>query len=86
MKYLLVVLMAIALLVPATVAFAQDAEDGETPTRFYDFNDMLIDGELMRPEGMFTRARDRARFERLLDLDREFIQEIEESAKEEALE
>ena len=88
MKYLLVVLMAIALLVPASSVFAQDAEsdDGDTPTRFYDFNDMLIDGELMRPEGMFTRARDRARFERLLDLDREFIQEIEESAKEEALE
>jgi hypothetical protein len=59
---------------------------GEVQTRFYDFNDMLIDGELMRPEGMFTRARDRARFQRLLELRRELIQEIEESAKDEALE
>jgi hypothetical protein len=92
-RSLMALLVALPLMVPA-LARAQDtstqggadqANQGDVQTRFYDFNDMLIDGEFMRPEGMFTRARDRARFERLLDLRREFIDQIEESAKEEAL-
>src|SRR5262245_40409279 len=91
MKQLLLAgMLCVSALLPL-VARAQD-EGGEAPTgdapqtRFYDFNDMLIDGEFMRPEGMFTRARDRARFERLLELRREFMEEIDESAKDSALE
>ena len=84
MKRMVTVILAVAFMLPTSFTVAQDEAD--TPSRFYDFNDMLIDGELMRPEGMFTRARDRARFERLLNLRREFIDEIEESAKEEAME
>ncbi len=83
MKKIVAVVLAFAFTFPATMGMAQDEA---TPTRFYDFNDMLIDGEFMRPEGMTTRARDGARFERLIDLRREFIEEIEESAKEQALE
>ena len=87
MRQLLAVALALTILIPVGVAFAQDApEGGDVQTRFYDFNDMLIDGEFMRPEGLFTRARDRARFQRLLNLRREFMEEIEESAKEESLE
>jgi hypothetical protein len=86
MKRVLVFLVAVATLLVPVWASAQDTAGGEVETRFYDFNDMLIDGEFMRPEGLFTRARDSARFERLLDLRREFIDEIEESAKEASLE
>lgn len=84
MRRIVGLFLAVMFTVPAAGAVAQD--EGEVQTRFYDFNDMLIDGEFMRPEGMFTRARDSARFERLLNLRREFMDEIEESAKEEALE
>jgi hypothetical protein len=86
MRHILAAVLAAAVLMPAVVSSAQEEEEGEVQTRFYDFNDMLIDGEFMRPEGMFTQARDSARFERLLELRREFMDEIEESAKEEALE
>ena len=55
-------------------------------TRFYDFNDMLIDGEFQRPEGMFATERGQARFDTLLNLRRSFIDEIEEAANEDALE
>ncbi len=86
MKRILAGALALGVLFPAG-ASAQDAAAGEeVQTRFYDFNDMLIDGEFMRPEGMMTRARDRARFERLLNLRREFMTEFEESAIEPALE
>ncbi|MCA9563656.1 MAG: hypothetical protein KC561_09215 [Myxococcales bacterium] len=85
MKAILVALIAASALFGSQHAWAQD-DGAETPTRFYDFNDMLIDGEFMRPDGMSTRARDRARFEQLLNLRREFVEEIEESAKEDAIE
>ncbi|MBN1946869.1 MAG: hypothetical protein JW797_14440 [Bradymonadales bacterium] len=95
MRWLFSAILLGTLVIGAGTALAQDAAppQGEeqqagaeqVPTRFYDFNEMLIDGEFMRPEGMFTRARDRARFQRLLNLRREFLSEIEQSAKEEAL-
>ncbi len=66
----------------ASSAFAQD---GDVQTRFYDFNDMLIDGEFQRPEGMFATERGEARFDSLLNLRRSFIDEIEETASEDAL-
>ena len=66
----------------AATAFAQD---GEVQTRFYDFNDMLIDGEFQRPEGMFATERGEARFDSLLNLRRSFLEEIEETAAEDAL-
>lgn len=66
----------------AASAFAQD---DEVQTRFYDFNDMLIDGEFQRPEGMFATERGEARFDSLLNLRRSFIDEIEETASEDAL-
>lgn len=72
----------------ALVAFAAPAfaQDGDVETRFYDFNDMLIDGELQRPEGMFATERGSARFDSLLTLEKSFVEEIEEGAEEEALE
>lgn len=66
-----------------STAFAQDED---VQTRFYDFNDMLIDGEFQRPEGMFATERGQARFDSLLSLRRSFIDEIEEAANEDALE
>ena len=66
-------------------AFAQDAEEEGPATMFYDFNDMLIDGELLRPDGMFANERGRADFGRLLSLRRSFVGEIEEAAHEGAL-
>ena len=48
MKNLLATLVVGAVVVVGGSAMAQDEE---VQTRFYDFNDMLIDGELQRPEG-----------------------------------
>jgi hypothetical protein len=68
------------------IAAAAFAQDDEVQTRFYDFNDMLIDGEFQRPEGMFATERGEARFDTLLNLRRSFLDEIEETAGESALE
>lgn len=70
------------------VAFAGDAsaQDEEVQTRHIDFNDMLIDGELQRPTGDFATVRGQATFGSLVNIRREFIEEIETAANEDALE
>ncbi|MBU6161916.1 MAG: hypothetical protein KGO50_12440 [Myxococcales bacterium] len=73
----------------AAPAFAQDAEGEsaeEVESRFYDFGDMMIDGELLRPDGMFATERGQRQFESLLNLRRSFIPEIEAATDEGSLE
>lgn len=82
MKRILTASMFLGVSLAASSAFAQDEE---VQTRFYDFNDMLIDGEFQRPEGMFATERGQAQFDNLLNLRRSFIEEIEDAANEDAL-
>ena len=74
----------LALLAIPSAAHAQ--EEGEVQTRFYDFGDMLIDGEFQRPQGTFDTARGRAQFNSLLNIRRSFVEEVEASAHEDVLE
>ena len=67
----------------AAVAFAQDADQPQT--KFYDFGEMLIDGDLQKPTGMFHTERGRARFQSLLNLRRRFVQDIEKAAHDESM-
>ncbi len=76
--------MVLGVLAVPVVASAQDAE-GDVKTKFYDFDDMLIDGELKKPEGLVVRANDKAKFDRLLNLKKSFLPKIEETAKDDAL-
>jgi len=62
------------------------AQDGQVKEKFYNFDDMLIDGEFQRPEGMYENARDKAKFDRLLKLKKSFLPKIQETAHEDALE
>ena len=61
-----------------SVAFAQD--EGDVKTKFYDFDDMLIDGEFKKPEGLVYGTVEKAKFARLLSLKKSFLPKIQESA------
>jgi len=56
--------------------------EGPVRSRFYDFSDQLIDGDIRRPTTLFTDARQKVRFDRLLSLKRSFIEPMLETAKE----
>ena len=62
---------------------AQDEED--VKTKFYDFDDMLIDGEFKKPEGFVYGSIEKAKFDRLLSLKKSFLPKIEQTAKSDAL-
>lgn len=87
MKRFAWMVVAVSTLLVSSAAMAQDDEgEEEIGTRFYDFNDMLIDGEFLKPEGMFATERGRARFDSLLSLRRSFLEEIQSDAHGDALE
>jgi hypothetical protein len=79
----LTALVLFSMLVLPVVAMAQDAD--EPQTKFIDFGEMLIDGELQKPQGMFNTERGRARFQSLLSLRRSFLPDIEKASQEEGL-
>ena len=48
-------------------------------SKFYDFSDQLIDGQVKKPTALYTDARQRVRFERLK---KSFIPKLYNTAKE----
>jgi hypothetical protein len=79
----LTALVLFSMLALPVVAVAQEAD--EPQTKFIDFGEMLIDGELQKPQGMFNTERGRARFQSLLSLRRSFLPDIEKASQEEGL-
>ena len=61
------------------------AQDGGAKTKFYNFDDMLIDGALKTPDMFKEEATKKAQFKRLLSLKKSFLPKIRESAEERAL-
>ena len=51
-------------------------------SKFYDFSEQLIDGEIKNPTALYTDARQKVRFDRLLRLKKSFIPQLFKTAKE----
>lgn len=82
MKKLLAAAIVLGAIFLSGSAFAQE---GDTKSKFYDFDDMLIDGQLKTPDLLKTEAREKAKFKRLLSLKKSFLPKIRETAEEKAL-
>ncbi|HEY3356248.1 MAG TPA: hypothetical protein VGQ83_23550 [Polyangia bacterium] len=57
------------------------APKGEAKTKFYNFDDMVVDGEFRRPSVLLTTAREQARFDRLLRLRKSFLPQMLQTAR-----
>ena len=56
---------------------------GKTPkSKFYDFSDQLIDGQIQKPTTLYTDSREKVKFERLLQLKKSFLPKLYDTAKE----
>ena len=47
-----------------------------TKSKFYDFGEQIIDGEIRKPTALYMDARKRAQFDRLLSLKRSFLSDL----------
>ena len=71
------------LLLASTFVFGQ--ETGKGKTKFYNFDDLLINGQYRRPQVLFTDARQKVKFEKLLKLKKDFLPELESTKKDPSL-
>ncbi len=68
----------------AAISSAAYAEK-DPRVKFYDFDEMLIDGEIKKPQGLLLDARRSAEFKRLNDMRRSFVKELEDTAREKTI-
>ena len=57
----------------------------EPKTKFYDFDDLLINGEYKKPQIMYTDTQAKVKFERLLKLKRDFLKKLQDSKRDSSL-
>ena len=51
-------------------------------SKFYDFSEQLIDGEIKKPTALYTDSRQKVKFDRLLSLKKSFMPQLFKTAKE----
>ena len=94
MKRFVMAAMAVVVASASGAALAQDKAaapaaaapaGGAAKEKFYNFDDLLIDGEYKKPNALLFTGRDKVKFDRLLKLRKSFIPVILTSDKERAL-
>ncbi len=83
LRSLLLVALALGVAAPAAAQrkAAPKAAKQQEKTKFYNFDDMVVDGDFRKPSVLLTTARDQARFERLLRLRKSFLPQMFKTAR-----
>jgi hypothetical protein len=66
----------------ALTATSSPAKGSNVKSKFYDFSEQLIDGEIKKPTALYTDARQKVKFDRLLRLKKSFLPKLFSTAKE----
>ena len=53
----------------------------ETKSKFYDFGEQVIDGQIKKPTALYTDSKEAVKFGKLLKLKKSFLPAVLESAK-----
>lgn len=54
-------------------------------TKFYNFDDLMIEGEYKKPQLLFIDEKQKAKFDKLLQLKKDLLPELKNTAKDPAL-
>lgn len=58
----------------------------DTPkTKFYDFDDLLINGEYKKPQIMYNDVQTKVKFERLFNIKKNFLPKLKETKRDASL-
>tara|TARA_Y100000310_G_C20291097_1_gene627243 strand:+ start:301 stop:558 length:258 start_codon:yes stop_codon:yes gene_type:complete len=66
-------------------SFEVYAQDKSTKVKFYNFDDLLIDGKVKKPQLLFVDTRQKVKFERLLKLKKDLIPKLKATSKDPVL-
>ena len=75
------IFFAIVISMATSVAFATPPKKN-VKSKFYDFNEQLIDGEIKKPTNLYVDSRQKVKFGRLLKLKKSFLPSLFKTAKE----
>ena len=78
----LVTIIFLLLLFLPSIAIANPPKNNNERSKFYDFSEQVIDGQIRRPTVTFSNSRDKARFERLLRLKKSFLPNLFATSRE----
>ena len=53
--------------------------------KFYNFDDLLVDGKVSKPKLLYVDSRQRVKFEKLLKLKKDFLPKLKETERDPAL-
>ncbi|MBU0551494.1 hypothetical protein KKF91_06825 [Myxococcota bacterium] len=67
------------------MAFASPALADDVKTRFYNFEDLMVEGQIKKPQVLYTDARQKVKFDRLLKLKKDFLPKLKATAKDATL-
>jgi len=74
---LLACIVAVLLMVSVSSASGKPGK-----VKFYNFDDLLIEGQYKKPQVLYTDARQKVVFERLLKLKKDLLPKLKDTAKE----
>jgi len=73
----------VAIFIALFVMLGNDALAQTKPkSKFYDFGEQVIDGEIKKPTALFTDSKKKVQFDRLLKLKKTFIPDLMKTSKE----
>ena len=61
------------------------AKDNPKKTKFYNFDDLLINGEYKKPQVLYTDTKQKVKFEKLLKLKKSFLPNLKNTQKDPSL-
>ena len=70
-----VLLVAFIVMLSSSICFASTANEDKR-VKFYNFDEMLIDGKIKKPRGLVTDVKGMARFNRLINLNKSFLPDL----------
>tara|TARA_Y100000590_G_C15205627_1_gene820478 strand:+ start:319 stop:567 length:249 start_codon:yes stop_codon:yes gene_type:complete len=77
--FLRIIGLALLVVLVSSTAYAKKPP---TRSKFYDFSDQLIDGQIKRPTTLYTDSRAKVKFDRLLKLKKSFLPKLFDTARE----
>ena len=77
-----VLISALVALLLSSVSVQAGSPKRDTRSKFYDFSEQLIDGQIRKPTNLYVDARQQVRFDRLLKLKKSFLPKLFKTAKE----
>ena len=60
-------------------------KNADRKVKFYDFDDLLINGQFKKPQVLYVDSREKLRFERLMKLKKDFLPKLKNTQKDPSL-